>query len=112
MDHKSIVAAVRMWEGVKMNWSLIIQQKMHEEIQVRRTHNPNVLHLQSTFFISCLGQNVNPIIDVMVARPLTLPLLTSPLSPTPPKAKMKNVASSSRIAELEGQLSETKDKME
>lgn len=27
MDQKSIVAVVRTWEGVKVNWSLIIQQK-------------------------------------------------------------------------------------
>lgn len=85
---------------------------MHEEIQAQRTCSPTVLHLHSTSFISCLFQNINPRTNVMVARPLTLPLPTSSLSPTPLEAKMKEVASSSKIAELEGRLSETKDKME
>ena len=64
MDHKYVVAAIRTWEGVIVNWSLLDQQRIHEEIQTRKVHHPAVIHLYS------------------------------------------------KIAELEGQLSERKDKFE
>lgn len=59
MDQKLVMAAVRTWEGVKGDWSLVVQQKVIEEIQTRKTHHPTVLHLYSAFFISCLCQKAS-----------------------------------------------------
>ena len=36
MEQKYVVATIQTWEGHEVNWSLIVQQKINEEIQMRK----------------------------------------------------------------------------
>lgn len=112
MDQRAVVAAARTWEGVKINWSLIIQQHMNEEIQQRKSHHPMTLHLYSAFFISCLCQNVNLKLDVMRTGPSSSSLPTSQTPPTPPEIEVPRMTMSLKISELQKLLSEKQDKLE
>lgn len=42
MDQKYIVAAIRTWEGVEVNWALVVQQRVNEEIQTHKAQSPIV----------------------------------------------------------------------
>lgn len=54
MAQKYVVAAIQAWEGKRINWSQIIQQKMHAEVMRVKVGVPRMLELYSAFYISCL----------------------------------------------------------
>lgn len=107
MDQKVIVAALQTWEGVKVDWALIIQKKMKEEIFKKRICHPTVLNLYSTFFISCLCKDVNSKVEEVMPRKL-IPLLLNTLGTEAHNATTNLV----RIMELEKELAEKKNKIE
>ena len=54
MEQKYVVAAIRTWEGVEVDWAKVIQIQINEEIQIRKALTPSVIYLYSAFYISCL----------------------------------------------------------
>jgi hypothetical protein len=52
MAQKYVVAAIQTWEGRRINWSQIIQQKMHAEVMRVKVGVPRILELYSAFYIS------------------------------------------------------------
>jgi hypothetical protein len=112
MEQKTIVAAIRTWKGYRVNWALIVQQKMHRKIQTRQTHNPAILPLYSAFFISCLCQNATPpAVRVRATSSTSRP--QTPLA-TSSSLVMEFAGPSTRLKleELEKQLAERRTKLE
>lgn len=109
MEQKYVVAAIRCWEGTALNRAKLVQQRMNDEIQERKATNPEAIHLYSAFYISCLCENVS----VLVGRlPPNHVFPSGPPSPTSDELDMQTLNTTSRIAELEKQLSDQKDKIE
>lgn len=54
MEHKYVVAAIRTWEGIEVDWAKVVQQQINEEICIRKNLNPSVICLYFAFCISCL----------------------------------------------------------
>lgn len=54
IKQKYMVAAIQTWKGHEVNWSVIIQQRINEEIHVRKAQSPSILYLYSASYITCL----------------------------------------------------------
>lgn len=72
---KYVVAAVQTWEGKKINWSLIVQHKIHEEILRVKVGVPQMKGLCFAFNISeCCQQLPAPV--AVRDQPLTSQMLS------------------------------------
>ena len=109
MEHKYIVAAIRTWEGHKVQWAKVVQCTINEEIQIRKAQSTPVIYLLSVFYISCLCEAKKEEVTthewVSPVRP------KSPDSPTLGEIEVQLGYSRVRMRELEVQLSEKKDKL-
>lgn len=112
MEQKAIVAAIRTWKGFRVNWALIVQQKLHRKIQTRQAHNPSILHLYSTFFISCLCQNVTPTAIRMSTTSSTSRITTPLTTPSFLVVEFEGPSTRLKLDELERQLAEKHAKLE
>jgi hypothetical protein len=54
MEQIYVVAAIRTWKGMEVNWAKVVQHQINEEICIKKTLNPSVISLYSAFYISCL----------------------------------------------------------
>lgn len=106
MEQKYVVAAIRTWEGHEVNWSLIVQQRINEEIQVRKTQSPPILYLYSTFYITCLCELPLRLVELTPPRPLPVKRLMSPPSPTSEEIEAQHAIMVARMADLNKQLAE------
>ena len=79
MAQKTIVAAMLTWEGKKINWAQIVQQKMGDKIRMRQLGKPKTLELYSAFYITIYCQELPPLAKV-AATPSTSTSTQSPLS--------------------------------
>ena len=77
MTQKMIVAAMRAWNGQKVNWTQIMQQKMLEEIAEKRVMKTKMMELYSTSYISVLCEELPPP-SMFVGGPSSLSITSSP----------------------------------
>ena len=110
MAHKFVVAAIRTWEGFRVNWAKVVHQQINEDIQMRKAQNPSVICLYSAFFISCLCDPTH--CNVGVASPLRL-AISVPNSPASPAAEEIELHRAQRkIKDLENHLMDKQAKIE
>lgn len=79
MNPRSIVAAMRTWNGEKMNWARAVQQGMYEEIESKRTEGAKTLELYSAFYLSVCCEELPPP-AVFLGGPSSPGLTSSPSS--------------------------------
>ena len=112
MEQKYMVAAIRAWEGKHVNWPFIIQQRINEEIQVRKAQSPPVLYLYSAFYISCLCEAATKPAETSPPRPSPVRRVLSPPSPTSEEIEAQVSLMRLNIADLRKALAEKQGKLE
>jgi hypothetical protein len=102
MEHNFVVAAIRTWEGIEVDWAKVVQKQINEEICIRKALNPSVICLYSVFYISCL------------CDPTSRKAAVSPpdSSGSPTAEEMELRQANKKIADLEKQLMEKHVKIE
>ena len=110
MEQKYVVAAVRSWEGIQVNWCKLVLTRMSDEIQERKAVGAQILHLYSAYYISCLCEKRAALPEE--SSPDTRSSPRSPGSPTPADLVVELGRHKCRIQELETTLSAKKDKLE
>lgn len=112
MEQKYVVAAIRIWEGKEVRWTKVVQERINEEIQVRKALAPSILYLYSAFYISCLCEDAGRKPEDTPPRPTSSVLPSSPPSPTLAEIEVQMAHTRLKMRELETQLSEKKNKLE
>ena len=79
MTQRSIVDAMRTWDGKKINWAHVVQQRMYEEIESKRLEGTKSMELYSAFYISVYCEELPPP-AVFFGGPSSPRLTPSPLS--------------------------------
>ena len=102
MHQTYVVAAIRTWEGIEVNWAKVVQQQINEEIQIRKALNPSAICLYSAFYISCLCDPTSRKAAVSPPRGLAIGVPDSPGSPTEEEIELQWARR--RIMDLEKQL--------
>ena len=70
------MAALYTWEGKKVNWARVVQEKMGEEIRIRQQWAPKLMEIFSAFYISILCQELPA--PAVVCTPSTSSMTPSP----------------------------------
>ena len=104
MEHKYVVAAIRTWEGIEVDWAKVVQQQINEEICIRKNLNPSVICLYSAFYISCLCDPTSRKAVVSQPRALAIGAPNSPGSPAAEEIELRQA--NRKIMALEKQLME------
>ena len=112
MEQKYVVAAIRTWEGHEVNWSLIVQHQINEEIQVRKAQSPPILYLYSAFYITCLCELPLRPVELTPPRPSPVKRPMSPPSPTSEEIEVQHAIMTTRIADLNKLVAEKQNKLE
>ena len=112
MEQRYVVAAIRTWQGHEVNWALVIQQRINEEIQVRKAQSPPILYLYSAFYITCLCELPLKPVELTPPRQSPVRRRLSPPSPTSEEIETQMHDYRKRIADLTEQLAEKQKKLE
>ena len=89
MEQRYVVAAVRAWQGHKVNWAHVIQQRINEEIVVRKAQSTSILYLYSAFHITCLCEFALKPDEQIETRQSPIRNRFSPPSPTRRRLKTR-----------------------
>ena len=96
MNPRSIVAAMRTWNGEKMNWARAVQQGMYEEIESKRLEGTKSMELYSAFYITVCCEKLPP--PAMFLGGPSSPGLTSSPSSSPERLSLED-AENERLKE-------------
>ncbi len=112
MEQRYVVAAVRAWQGHKVNWAHVIQQRINEEIVVRKAQSTSIMYLYSAFHITCLCEFALKPDEQIETRQSPTCNRFSPPSPTSEEIENQMHLLRKRILELTEQLAEKQRKLE
>ena len=112
MSQQQVLAAMRTWEGEKINWAYAVQQGVCAEIESKMVEGARSLEMFSAFYISVCCE-IPPSSILPEAEPSSPELTPSPL--TSPDATPPSVAENRRLREriqaLQSMVNEKQDQL-